>query len=188
MLARRSLFWEQGSWIRFLNTYGLKQGLHAGLRHRCGEVFNSLVPIFKPPLRAGHVAEQLTDRWATGVVNIGNLIHKKKADGTSPQLWSMASKILWFYHPLEMTMFDRYAAKALSQRLGRKITPQCYLSRFEELYGIEEPMISATARFSDRIYPYSRRVLDQWLWLKGSGDEYLYIRQFKQSLMLAPIR
>jgi hypothetical protein len=187
--------WPEGSWLRFLDTYGLKQGKNAECRHRRIEVFRHLVPIFSRRLEQAGTLEQLQQRWQEGVDIIGRLCTRKKKNGEDPSLWSMASKLLWFYQPEFMTMYDEYARKGLAAtfREGlaapfRAINPQTnYLQYFEQLFEKKEPEIDRAADFSDRIYPYPRRVLDQWLWLQGTGDKADYLSAFRRALEKAPI-
>jgi hypothetical protein len=187
--------WPETSWRRFLDTYGLKRGKHAELRHRGADIFRALVPIFRPPLRPTGTLRQLQERWQLGVDLIGRLCTRKNKNGGDPTLWSMASKLLWFYQPELMTMYDEYTRKGLAaaRREGlaapnRGAQPQKdYLQYFEQLFENKRPEIDTAAKFSDRTYPYRRRVLAQWLWLKGSGEKADCLAAFRLSLDKAPI-
>jgi hypothetical protein len=180
--------WASTSWKRFLNTYGLKQGLHASLRDKPQEVFNALAPLFKTPLDQNDIVDELTKRWLEGVSQIGKLAKTTKS-GFPPKLTSISSKLLWFYHPVKMTMYDQYAAKGLESVIHRKVTPENFLCEFEKIFTEKEADIVKAGNSSDRIYPYPRRVLDQWLWFKGNnkaGGDLLHC--FKLSLCRAPFR
>ncbi|MFI5022841.1 MAG: hypothetical protein ACHQRJ_14475 [Alphaproteobacteria bacterium] len=180
--------WDNDSWARFLNTYGLNQGHQAEFRHKREKVLRAIDQVFKPELCKTGTVGELTNRWKKSVSKIGCLAKKKKKNGGNPELWSMASKLFWFYQPTEMTMYDSNAVKGLKAVSGCVITPQNFLEKFEELFKNKQTSISEAANFSDREYPYPRRVLDKWLWLKGSGKEAVYLHQFQWSLELAPIR
>jgi hypothetical protein len=101
--------WEVASWKRFLRTYRLMRGRHATLRDKSTTVLAALVPLFSAPLSATDAARELTRRWLAGTGEIGKLVRQRK-DGTNAVLLSMASKLLWFYEPQEMTMFDTFGA------------------------------------------------------------------------------
>ena len=105
--------WPERSWHRFLDTYGLKQGYKAEFRRRRADVFTLLVPIFRPQLEQAGTSEQLQQRWQEGVYNIGRLCNRKKKNREDPTLWSMVSKLLWFYQPQQMTMYDESARRGL---------------------------------------------------------------------------
>jgi hypothetical protein len=113
---------------------------------------------------------------------------KNKTNSGNPKLYSMLSKLLWFYHPTQMTMYDRYAVDALGLVKNCKITPETFLAVFDDLFHEKLPSINTAAVFSDREYPYPRRVLDKWLWLKGSGKEEERLKRFRWSLQRSPIR
>jgi|GEM_PF-2931308 len=187
--------WPEKSWHRFLDTYGLKRGKNAKLRDRRADIFREVVPIIRPPL--GNTAlEELQQRWREAVDRIGRLCTRKNKNGGDPTLWSLVSKLLWFYQPDLMTMYDEHARKGLHDEYARQalaatyraIKPaKNYLRLFEQLLEKKRADIDRAAKFSDRKYPYPRRVLDQWLWLKGSGDKADRLRAFRLSLERASI-
>ena len=187
--AARYETWPEESWDRFLDIYGLKRGKsHAELRNRREEIFANLVPIFKEPLGPTSTSEQLQHRWQESVKILRKLCTRKKKSGRNPTLWSMASKLLWFYHPKFMTMYDKNASEGLAYQAGLSVPyktskPQeNYLQRFEELFKKKRTEIDKAEQFSDRQYPYLRRVLDQWLWLQGSRDKAVFLNAFSLSV------
>lgn len=180
--------WDEDSWRSFRNEYALRQGHQAEFGIKREDVIQEVKPIFKVTLSQNSATNSLHDIWHEGVARIGRLAKKKRKDKSDPKLWSMTSKLLWFYHPIEMTMYDRYAAAALKAELGYRITPYNYLQAFEQLLKEKRPSIDAAATLSDRQYPYPRRVLDKWLWLSGSGQKEERLRRFSWSLERAPIR
>jgi len=179
--------WGDDSWKRFLSTYGLTQGKQAALGNKSETVLAVLTPLFSAPLAATDTAQELTRRWFCAVGEIGTLVPKRK-DGTNSELLSLASKLLWFYQPNDMTMYDKYAFNAIRDLYDlEKLKPQDFLSAFEKVFASEMVKITEAADFSDRKYPYPRRVLDKRLWLKGSGKEEEYLKQFRWSLERAPL-
>jgi hypothetical protein len=68
-----------------------------------------------------------------------------------------------------------------------RVSPENYLMEFRKLFAEKEETINSISSFSDRVYPFKLRVLDQWLWLKGSNDEEVRLAQLAFSLSLAPI-
>jgi hypothetical protein len=192
--AERCDIWPEPSWFRFLDTYALKQGrYYSELRHKRLQVFGQLVPIFRPSLGQNGWLQQLQERWQEGVARLGRLGTQKRKNGNGPTLSSMASKLLWFYQPERMTMFDERARKGLAavrrEATGtdRGIKSENFLQFFEELFDTKQSVIERAAEFSDRRYPYPRRVLDQWLWLKGNDDSAQRLEAFRLSLEKAPI-
>jgi hypothetical protein len=177
--------WKPDVWMRFLGVYGLKRGAHSALRDRCSLVFEAITPILRQS--SNPTIDELNVQWADVTQKIGAFAKLKK-DGSRSELRSMSSKILWFYFPSKMTMYDGYARKALQQISGKRIGPQNYLAEFINLFAEVRPTIETVSLLSDRAYPFPCRVLDQWLWLKGSGEEELRLRQLALSLSLAPIR
>jgi hypothetical protein len=170
-----------GAWNRFRSTYGLLQGRHAGLGERSEAVFEALVPIFRPPLSSVDKVQELTDRWHGGITELGKLV-KESMDGTKSELRSMSAKLLWFYQPQDMTMFDDYAFTAIRQQPGfEKLEKPDFLFAFERLFSGKTVEINESARFSDRRYPYPRRVLDKWLWLNGREEKPGYMSRFDLS-------
>ena len=190
--------WPEGSWHRFLDIYKLKQRRQAQLRNRREEIFAKLVPIFKESLfketlGPTSASEQLQQKWQEGVERLGRLCTRKNKNGDDPTLWSMASKLLWFYHPKFMTMYDKYASEGLARQPGLSVSykvsklQENYLQSFEELLEKKRTEIDKAEQFSDRKYPYPRRVLDQWLWLQGSRDKAVFLNAFRSSVEKAPI-
>jgi len=179
--------WEVESWREFLLIYGLMRGRHAALRDKSEIILAALTPLFGAPLPRTDIARELTRRWLEGVGEVGTLVRRRK-DGTHAVLLSMTSKLLWFYQPQEMTMFDTYAFDAIRQSNGfEKLEAKEFLFAFEEVFTKKKGAIIEAAEFSDRNYPYLRRVLDKRLWLQGSGREDKYLRLFKWSLERAPL-
>ena len=72
--------------------------------------------------------------WQTG--------QKKTKQGDDHKLLSMPAKLLWFYHPNEMTMYDRYTAKGLEMELRCKVRPQNYLEKFNTLFAAKAEAIA----------------------------------------------
>jgi hypothetical protein len=174
----------------------LKRGKsHAELRNKREKIFANLVPIFKEPLGPTSKLEQLQQRWQEGVEILGGLCTQKNQSGCDPTPWSMASKLLWFYHPEYMTMYDKNASEGLAHQSGLSVPYKAskpqenYLQRFEELFKKKRTEIDKAEQFSDRQYPYPRRVLDRWLWLQGSRDKdkEVLVNAFRSSVEKAPI-
>jgi hypothetical protein len=186
--------WPEESWHRFLNIYRLKRGKsHAELRNKRAEIFAKLIPIFKEPLGPTSKLEQLQQRWQKAVEILGELCMWKTKSGRDPTLWSMTSKLLWFYHPEFMTMYDKNTSKGLAHQPGLSVPYKAskpqenYLQRFEELFKKKSTAIDKAEQFSNRQYPYPRRVLDQWLWLQGNRDKEVLVNAFRSSVEKAPI-
>jgi hypothetical protein len=180
--------WEVDSWNEFLRTYGLMRGRHAALRDKSETILASLTELYREPLPEADVAKELTRRWLESASEVGRVVRERK-DGAPAVLLSMTSKLLWFYQPQEMTMFDTYAFRAIRKCNGfKKLEAKDYLFAFEEVFVKEKASISAAAAFVDRKYPYLRRVLDKRLWLRGSGKEAKYLKRFEWSLQRAPLR
>jgi hypothetical protein len=174
--------WDTSTWEAFLSTYGLLQGRHAQLRKQSKAVFEALVPIFRPAVASADKVQELTDRWHKGITELGKLVKERK-DGTQSELRSMSAKLLWFYQPEEMTLFDDYAFTAIRQQPGlEKLEKPGYLFVFEKLFSDMAFEITEAARFSDRKYPYPRRVLDKWLWLNGNEEKPEFMKHFDRSL------
>jgi hypothetical protein len=179
--------WNVDSWKLFLRTYGLMRGRHAALRDKSTTVLAVLTPLFNAALPATNTTQELTRRWLAGTGEIGKLVARRK-DGGNAELLSMASKLLWFYQPKEMTMFDKYAFGAIRKFHGfGQLKAQDFLIAFENVFARENAAITEAAQFSDRKYPYPRRVLDKRLWLQGSGKESEYLQRFRWSLERAPL-
>jgi hypothetical protein len=177
--------WDPDVWMRFLGVYGLKRGSHSALRHRSSPIFEAITPILR---RSPNPAiDELNVQWADITKRIGAFAKPRK-DGSQSELRSMSSKILWFYFPTSMTMYDGYARKALQQICGKKIGPGNYLAEFTKLFAEVRLTIENISLLSDRAYPFPCRVLDQWLWLRGSGEEELRLRQLALSLSLSPLK
>ncbi len=95
----------------------------------------------------------------------------------------MSAKLLWFYKPEEMTLFDDYVFAAIRQQPGfGELTKPGYLFAFEKLFSETAVEITEAARFSDRKYPYPKRVLDKWLWLNGNEEKQEFMKRFDRSL------
>ena len=146
--------WDLDAWSRFLKTYGLRRGRQAELGDKGSRVFMELVPIFKPPVSRSDAVRDLNKRWARGTTAIGRLVAKKKLDGSDPELWAMSSKILWFYQPQMMTMYDDYARKGLAYTCGIQIYPSNYLSEFAKLYKRNEQLIKSLDDFATARIPF----------------------------------
>ncbi len=180
--------WNADSWSRFLSTYRLTRGAHSGLRKRHALIEKHVAGAFQNAVTGADAAEALTDRWREAVTLIAKLL--KRWDGSSAELWSMTSKLLWFYQPRHMTMFDRFAFSAIRALPGaglEKLKREDFLLGFEKVFVEKKADIDEAARFSDRVYPYPRRVLDKWLWLRGSGNRGHYLEKFRLSLQAAPL-
>ncbi|MGA7077086.1 MAG: hypothetical protein WBQ43_05145 [Terriglobales bacterium] len=179
--------WGIASWKRFRRTYGLMQGKHATLGKKSEEVLAVVDPIFRPPLTTSDKVEELTQRWDKGIEELGKFVPPRK-DGSASELRSMASKLLWFYQPHDMTMFDDFAFRAIRGLPGlKKLKAGDYLVAFEKVFASTAAEIVGASHFSDRKYPYPRRVLDKWLWLNGNKEKPEYMRRFELSLARAPL-
>jgi len=179
--------WSDPAWNGFLNVYSLGRGYHSKLRGSREAILNAVEPLFKKRLPRQDVTGALSKRWEEGVRIVRALPTLKTEDGQPPELWSFASKLLWFYHPDEMTMYDNNAKKGLHSIAGCPVTHRNFLQIFEEQFARQLPDINLAGTRCDRKYPYQRRVLDKWLWLKGNKDGEARLHNFQLSLKLAPI-
>jgi len=140
-------------WNKFLTYYNLTRGYQRSLRGKSFDVFQNVQPILSTPLSC-HASKIncLNTKWGDSVEAIGRL-SKQTKNHVSPKYWSLTSKLMWFYYPNDMTMYDRDAAKGLAKILKskyKKITHKKYLEKFEELFKDKQHCITQAAKFSDR--------------------------------------
>jgi len=93
-----------------------------------------------------------------------------------------------------MTMYDRFSSKGLETWRheaglpGSALARETFLQTFEEFFQNHRKYVLEAQRFSDRRYPYPRRVADKRLWLLGNERGELIISRFRASLLRLPIR
>jgi hypothetical protein len=181
--------WSCKTWESFVTTYGLRRGkFHPVVLKESTKVWGKLSKIFRPQLSQDCAMYELNCRWEQSVQVVGKLLTKRR-DGNPPELWSMTSKLLWFFQPSQMTMYDDFAKNALRRHFaGRTLRRSEFLSKFEEFYSSNNDSIVFAESISNRIYPYHRRVADIRLWLKGkpNNEEEATLEAFRMSLTHAP--
>ncbi len=181
--------WARKTWESFMTKYGLRRGkFHPVVLEKTNQVWDALAPILSPPLPKDCMTDELNFRWEQAVQLVGKLLPPRQ-DGSPPELWSMTSKLLWFFQPDHMTMYDDFAHKGLRQHVaGRRLRRSEFLARFHEFFETNNNSIRLAETFSNRVYPYHRRVADFRLWLKGkpNNEEEAILKAFRMSLIHAP--
>lgn len=181
--------WNAERWRRFLGTYGLRQGYHSELRDKGKLVIEAIEPIFKPGLRSDAIND-LNERWDAGTAELGRIVTNRKKNGEPIELCSMTSKLLWFYQPDYMTMYDKLAGKGLGMTVRNGRVLRCeYLSAFNSLYETSIISVVEAEKFHSRVVAYKRRVVDQWLWLHGkpNAERESLLENFRMSWELSAV-
>jgi hypothetical protein len=182
--------WPSEIVARFLRTYGLTRGsAHVDLATDLPKILKNLHPHFSAPLDKNDILADLKKRWTEGIET------SSKYRDDDYKLRSFTSKVLWFYQPQYMTMYDERAREGLrrwklsvSGRSTYQISETNFLELFEKFFADHRSLIEQAAKFCDRPYPFERRVADQWLWLNGNPDRDAILGRFRSSLKRAPIK
>lgn len=177
----------------FLKAYGLIRGPLASL---FGNKFNSKRNVFlkichenfSPPLDVKNAVKDLSGRWAAALQEVNKCFGVGAVSATS--------KMLWFYHPEYMVMFDHNNKIGLSKWLvengcighNKDLDHTNFLSMFSFYFDqIANKNIEVVRYYFNRKYPYSRRVAEKRLWLAGSGTETETLASLKAGLELLPV-
>lgn len=161
--------WDGDTQLKFLTTYGLTRGVaHQSLQSNFTRIVDKLHALFGNRLDEGNALNDLNNRWSEGINVVRDIQNGR-------DLKSFTSKLLWFYQPKHMTMFDEFARCGLRKwKLSQtakgalNVNEKNFLELFDDFYLGSASWIEAAARYCDRSYPYPRRIADQWLWLNGS--------------------
>jgi hypothetical protein len=100
-------------------------------------------------------------------------------------MYSMISKLFWFYHPDDLTMFDTLARRGLMIDANVKYVDtshQKFVGLFEKRFIQHKWHITYAKNCFQRKYPYDRRIFDKYLWLEGCDNKEEIIRNFRKSL------
>ncbi len=104
------------------------------------------------------------------------MVAKKRKNGRSRDMTSLASKALWCRFPCDVPLYDSFSQRTLWQfsRLRELQPPAVTGSEYErfariwfELYRIAKPVISSSDL---RDYPYKVQIFDKILWIIGKPD------------------
>ncbi|WNK00385.1 hypothetical protein L2D14_02915 [Thalassospiraceae bacterium LMO-JJ14] len=168
---------------QFLKAYGLKRGDAATFfsdAENLREFKRICANRFSGPFSS---LDDAGRRWEAAIKDT-------KAASCPANLASATSKVFWCYHPDKLSMYDAYARGALARRAkGRwvkylkDLSETNFIEVFEEFFEKDaKPFIQQAEHFSDRHYPYPRRVADKFLWLNGSGRQDAILQRFKAGL------
>ena len=176
--------WTDAVIKRALRTYGLLRGtggaLFAGDKNETNRA--ELVRLAK------YFADQLRPGDGTGNVAIWKGFGAELAISLAPDntsewfLPSATSKFMWFHEPSIVPMYDRYAAAAAKDGhmlQSHDIKPD-YFGRCYYLTRQNQNAITRAKETIGSSYPYDIRVLDKWLWLRGSGQQQAVLDRFKR--------
>ncbi len=164
---------------RMLASYGLLRGkrgtVFAGKncaeRIRNRDQFMQLAHSHAAELKADQVVNN-TQVWKSLGRELANRVGYNLANGN----WFMPSatlKVMWFHRPSIIPMYDSYVCKALRVRESK------FLNKFMLNYQNCVGHIEDAKRSIGSIYPYNIRIMDKFLWLKGSGSQYDILQNFQ---------
>lgn len=173
---------------RFLENYGLWRWL--GMRKNPARLKHFIDVAEKHFRPRPATLPRATGAWCDAVTKFA------ARDSKQGNYYSAFLKIYWFYHPHVLTMYDTQVRRGLRVTEGElgiqtkdgPVRPENFLYRFDAIFKRLSPDIRDAVRAFNRIYPYERRVLDKYLWLRGTGNENRLIDAFKASLRLTPLR
>lgn len=118
--------------------------------------------------------EELQNIWTS--IN-ENLLKKLPSKAASATL-----KLFWFYRPESLPMFDRYTKRGLESIMKQPISPENYLRLFGEFFNkIASPEIDLVEMNMQEKYISRPRVADKYLWLIGSGNATVIMRNYKSA-------
>lgn len=192
--------WPDETLFNFLSSYGLIRGEAAKLFQKNNKLGRAKFqqrcePLFKPKLPKSGKTNELQNRWNRAFTKVGTLASQPNS-GTL-NLRSATSKMLWFYQPKDMVMYDRYAREGLAQwardhdpniKYLNEVNGISYLACFDRYYDNHaKSQVFQAEQLFGRQYPYPRRVAEKRLWLKGSGNEDKLLAALKQGLKKARI-
>ena len=144
------------------------------------EIVNKIVEANQPKCLkdSGHAWEQICVELAEQKISLSN-------NG----LRSAASKLLWFHLPVCWTMQDSYNFSGLhswlrDNRLTKKESLQIpnFVNCFSQFFDQNKMFADWAASSTIRGYPYTIRIAEKYLWLKGSGKQAETINFFRHSL------
>lgn len=94
---------------------------------------------------------------------------------------SATSKVLWFYCPKNWIMYDSHNNRALRKIVKLENTDVVcekaqFIQRFEKFLENNSPPDSTSLH---RTYPYELRLVEKFLWFKGSQNKCKILRNYK---------
>lgn len=191
--------WPDDQVHRFLSSYGLLRGVRgkllsgdretgkdkaAGTGQIARNEFKRLAKEYASGMKVGNAAHN-TAQW----LGFDQAFYKfcadegwLEADGNAiPNInpnvggWFMPSatlKAMWFHAPDMAPLYDDYAMKGLRKIYGTRNAngPNDFLKPSYNLLAANEELIEKAKSIWGRSYPHTIRIVDKFLWLKGSGN------------------
>jgi len=186
---------EAADWQSFMTEYQLKQG---PATNAFREFRVAALAIVRGKLRNLKRAQnycEIAPLWIECVQEFYEFVQSEGGEHIPQFAYSHFSKLIWFHAPQACGMFDRLAKVGLRRWLNpnEQRRPQMSHTAFAECFeqfheqSLDRGRIEFAASYSNRTYPYERRITDKVLWLNGSGKKAQILGRFKRGLMLADI-
>ncbi|MCG8507596.1 MAG: hypothetical protein MI741_00060, partial [Rhodospirillales bacterium] len=208
--AAKSNCWHTGMYRMFFAKYGLMRGkvgsYFSNGRNKKAPPAKKRIAIEESDCRFDEFKSSCLNELPNGSAGASlhdyakawrNVVEKYKNEGKYGfEPWSAALKTFWFYRPDAIPMFDNFALAGLRKVLKEcelepersPVTNQNYLENFEVFWTmIGQKEARKAISLSPRKYPYLMRVVDKYLWLRGSPDKTLILNCFRESLEHTPI-
>ena len=173
---------DSSDFNELLNRYSLKQGIgHAFLRNNFESIWPWLSALYSPALSDSF--NEVNGRWQTATKELSQQMSDSGGKQVRSQmLWSATSKLLWFFHPELCPMYDKFTLRSLNQICAQRrmpVTSGNYMEHFSKLLSEARPKIQKAMALSPYKYIYESRVLDQYLWLIGSGKKEQILKKYE---------
>ncbi|MGB3877366.1 MAG: hypothetical protein WA980_16070 [Shinella zoogloeoides] len=190
--------WSDKEIAKFLKTYGLIRGKTGKIvfsetnKHNRIDFYKVCRDIFRPMLEKNVTLEDTDKIWKSATRAISGKF------GNGINLFSAVSKLQWFHFPESWIMFDSQNRSALAtwlterehSRFKSHLTVETFSADFQKFYEYEGKKGAAFAStFFARRYPYSLRVAEKYLWLRGckETERHLIVSSYRASLRIAPL-
>jgi len=191
--------WSDKEIAKFLKTYGLIRGKTGKLVFAEVNILNRVEfykvcrDIFRPMIGKIITLNDADHIWREAI--------KATSDkfGSGVNLFSAVSKLQWFHFPEYWIMFDSQNRAALARWLTERkhirfkshLTFEKFTTHFQKFYDEEgKAGVLFASTFFSRLYPYTMRVAEKYLWLMGQekAERERCLDVYRASLRIAPFQ